>query len=173
MLYFSRNQHAKCMQHDHVTVYSHGEEETLTIGTIMGMILKAGDVVGLSGELGVGKTCITRGIAHGIGVSRHYHITSPTFTLVNEYPGRIPLYHMDMYRLCDSSEVHEVGFDDYLEGKGVVVVEWAEKIADMLPAHAFHVVIEHCNENKRKLGIEGKVDAIATLKNKLKEGGLI
>ena len=161
------------MKRDHVTVYSHSEEETQAIGAIMGSIMTAGDIIGLSGELGAGKTCIARGIAKGMGISRHYHITSPTFTLINEYPGQVPLYHMDMYRLSDSSDANDVGYYDYLGGKGIVVVEWAEKIADALPAHAFHITIEHCDESGRKLDIEGAVDIIAVLKSKLKEGGLI
>lgn len=161
------------MKRDQVTVYSHSERETLAIGAIMGAIMKAGDVVGLSGELGSGKTCFTRGIAEGLQVSHHYCIASPTFTLVNEYPGRVPLIHMDMYRLSDSSQISEIGFDEYLEGGSVVVVEWAEKISDMFPAHSFQVTIAHCHEQERKLDIEGRTDAIVYLKGKLREGGLI
>jgi tRNA threonylcarbamoyladenosine biosynthesis protein TsaE len=172
MLNFSTSEHAGCMERDHVTVYSHNEEETLAIGSLMGSVMTAGDIIGISGELGAGKTCIARGIAKGMGISRRYHITSPTFTLINEYPGEVPLYHMDMYRLSDSSDVGDVGYYEYLGGKGVAVVEWAEKIADVLPAHAYHIIIEHCNESLRKLDIEGAADTIAVLRSKFKEGGL-
>jgi len=87
--------------------------DTLDIGRIIGENLTGGAVVALTGELGAGKTCLTQGIAKGLGIPEGYYVTSPTFTLINEYPGRIPLYHMDVYRLSDSRELEDMGYEEY------------------------------------------------------------
>jgi len=159
------------MKRDDVTVESKHPDETIAIGRIVGLSLEGSDVVALVGDLGAGKTCFTKGIARGVGVPETYYITSPTFTLVNEYPGRIPLYHMDVYRLSDSAEMGDIGYEEYLNGKGVVVVEWAEKIEDVLPADALFVYIEHLNDSERKIRFTGSSDKVETLRHKLEEGG--
>lgn len=159
------------MKHDDVTVESKSPDETIAIGKIVGLSLEGSDVVALVGELGAGKTCFAKGIAQGVGVPETYYITSPTFTLVNEYPGRIPLYHMDVYRLSDSGEMGDIGYEEYLNGTGVVVVEWAEKIEDVLPVNALFVYIEHLNDNERKIRFAGNSDKMKTLRHKLAEGG--
>lgn len=114
-------------------------EETAEVGFKLGILLKAGDVVCLTGNLGTGKTAFTGGLAHALGVEGY--ITSPTFTIVNEYRGRIPLYHFDAYRISDSDEMFEIGFEEYLEGNGIVVIEWAELISDVLPDSRINVCI--------------------------------
>lgn len=106
-------------------------DETAEAGFKLGMLLNFGDVVCLTGDLGTGKTAFTGGLAHALGVQGY--ITSPTFTIVNEYKGRMPLYHFDAYRISDPDEMFEIGFEEYLDGKGVVVIEWAELISDVLP----------------------------------------
>lgn len=106
-------------------------QQTVEMGKRLGSILKEGDVVCLSGDLGAGKTAFTSGIAKALGITGY--ITSPTFTLINEYVGTLPMYHFDVYRLSDPEEVYEIGFEEYIYGDGVVVIEWANLIVDILP----------------------------------------
>ncbi len=149
---------------------SESPEDTLDIGRIIGENLTGGDIVALTGELGAGKTYLTQGIAKGIGIPEGYYVTSPTFTLINEYPGRIPLYHMDVYRLSGSRDLEDMGYKEYFYGDGVVVIEWAEKVDDIIPAEALLINLEHCNGNKRKIRIscESGMSAIIRM---LKRGG--
>lgn len=108
------------------------EYETEKFGVALASLLKPGDVVCLIGDLGTGKTALTKAIAKGLGITKT--VTSPTFTLVQEYlEGRLPLYHFDVYRIEDSSEMFEIGFEDYLYGQGVCVIEWADQIMEALP----------------------------------------
>jgi len=109
---------------------SHSVEETEALGEALGKKLKPGAVVAYFGGLGMGKTAFTRGLARGLGCTDR--VTSPTFTIVNEYPGRIPLYHFDMYRLADSDALFDIGWEDYLDRGGVCAVEWSENVADAL-----------------------------------------
>jgi len=106
-------------------------DETMKVGRALGSILKREDVVCLIGDLGTGKTAFTNGIASALGIEEY--ITSPTFTIVNEYKEKLPLYHFDVYRIADSDEMYDIGFEEYLYGDGVVVIEWAELIEDILP----------------------------------------
>ncbi|OPZ93206.1 MAG: tRNA threonylcarbamoyladenosine biosynthesis protein TsaE [Firmicutes bacterium ADurb.Bin419] len=106
-------------------------DETMLAGKALGNILSIGDVVCLTGDLGTGKTAFTNGIAGALGIEDY--ITSPTFTIVNEYKTEIPLYHFDVYRISDPEEMYDIGFEEYLYGDGVVVIEWAELIKDILP----------------------------------------
>jgi len=145
--------------------------ETIRIGAAVGSALKAGDIVALIGDLGTGKTCITSGIARGLGVPEAYYITSPTFTLINEYPGRIPLYHLDMYRLAGSADLDDMGVEEYVYGSGVMVIEWAEKMADRLPRNAVRITLEHDGEEKRKIEISAEFDKRTSIRKALEEGG--
>lgn len=111
--------------------------------------LRPGDVLTLEGDLGAGKTTFTKGLAKGLGITRT--VNSPTFTIIKEYKGRIPLYHMDVYRLEHSDE--ELGFDEYFEGDGVTVVEWAHLIEEQLPNDRLTIKIEHQGETKRKITV--------------------
>ena len=116
-------------------------EETESLGVQLGVKLKAGDVVALTGDLGAGKTHFTFGIAHALQIDDY--ITSPTFTIVNEYEGgAIPLFHFDAYRLGDSSELYEIGFDEYMDRQGVIVIEWADLVKEALPDRTIHVNIQ-------------------------------
>ncbi|MEN2777346.1 tRNA (adenosine(37)-N6)-threonylcarbamoyltransferase complex ATPase subunit type 1 TsaE [Acetivibrio clariflavus] len=115
-------------------IKTYSQDETVQVGKALGSILEKGDVVLLSGDLGTGKTALTKGIASALGVEDY--ITSPTFTIVNEYSAEVPLYHFDVYRIADPDEMYDIGFEEYLYGDGVVVIEWAELIKDILP-HEF------------------------------------
>lgn len=114
-------------------------DETELIGKKLGENSKPGDVYCLNGDLGVGKTVFTKGFADGLGITEH--ITSPTFTIVNEYSGRLKFYHFDVYRIEDEDEMYEIGFDEYLFGNGVCLIEWAEKIKNLLPNNAVQINI--------------------------------
>ncbi|WP_409227671.1 tRNA (adenosine(37)-N6)-threonylcarbamoyltransferase complex ATPase subunit type 1 TsaE [Gudongella sp. SC589] len=108
-----------------------GIEETDTFGKRLGELVEAGDVICLNGDLGAGKTTISKSVGLGLGVEDY--ITSPTFTIINEYQGRLPLYHFDVYRLNDGEDLYDLGVEDYFYGKGVCLIEWAENIQEYLP----------------------------------------
>jgi tRNA threonylcarbamoyladenosine biosynthesis protein TsaE len=154
-----------------VTVISRNPEDTFFIGRIIGESLSAGDIVALSGDLGTGKTYLTKGIARGLGVSEQYQITSPTFTLINEYPGRLTLYHFDLYRLESFLDMINLGYEEYLFGKGVSVIEWAEKASDILPDETIFVSLTYLDENRRKMVISGNDEGMLNISNALKKGG--
>jgi tRNA threonylcarbamoyladenosine biosynthesis protein TsaE len=143
-----------------IEIISVSAQETWEIARVIGTKLREGDVLALSGELGSGKTCFTGGLARGLGVSDKYQITSPTFTLINEYPARCKLYHFDVYRLNSYSEFEDLGYEEYFCGKGIVVIEWAEKIIQILPANTFFISFEYIDENKRKIVIKGLKDRV-------------
>lgn len=119
---------------------TYSQDETEAFGREIGIKAKAGDIYCLSGDLGVGKTVFTRGFARGLDI--YDDITSPTFTLINEYYGRIPMYHFDVYRVGDSQEMEYIGCDEYFFGNGVCLIEWAEMIEDMIPENAVWIKIE-------------------------------
>lgn len=123
-----------------VQIVTQSAQETFQAGYRLGRILEKGDVVCLTGGLGTGKTAFTGGIAAALGIEGY--ITSPTFTILNEYEGKVPLYHFDVYRIADPSEMFEIGFEEYVEGNGIVVIEWAELIKDILSGAYIKVVIE-------------------------------
>lgn len=116
-------------------------KETFEVGKQMGREAKAGEVYCLLGDLGVGKTVFTQGFAQGLGIEEP--VSSPTFTILQEYEeGRLPFYHFDVYRISDPEEMDEIGFDDYIYGSGVCLVEWANLIADLIPPFAKTICIE-------------------------------
>ena len=115
-------------------------EETEKIGYAIGESAMPGEIYCLSGDLGVGKTVFTKGFAKGLGIDDH--ITSPTFTIINEYYGRLPLYHFDVYRVADPEEMDYIGSDEYFFGQGVCLIEWAELIDDIIPENAKWIKIE-------------------------------
>ncbi|MFO7569180.1 MAG: tRNA (adenosine(37)-N6)-threonylcarbamoyltransferase complex ATPase subunit type 1 TsaE [Smithellaceae bacterium] len=146
-------------------IITESAEETFAAGRAVGECLAPGDVVALTGELGAGKTCFTAGLARGLGVGEDYVITSPTFTLVNEYPARYTLYHLDVYRLNDETQLPELGYEEFIANGGVVVIEWADKIASALPDTAISIQIEYVAENQRKLkmtGFENRIKEFAS-----------
>lgn len=118
------------------------EESTLAFGLELAEKLKPGDIVALTGELGTGKTTLTKSIAEGLGITEM--ITSPTFTIVQEYTGgRLPLYHFDVYRIGDAEEMYELGYEEYFFGQGICVVEWADQIAELIPEGSIWIRIEY------------------------------
>ena len=137
---------------------SHNVAETEELGTALAKHLHAGSVIAYLGDLGAGKTAFTRGLARGLGCTGR--VTSPTFTIVNEYEGHIPLFHFDMYRLSDADELFDIGWDDYLNRGGVCAVEWSERITEEIPSDAVIVTIRRCEENEdwRRITIEGVQD---------------
>lgn len=155
----------------HSKIRSQSAEETHAIGRILGNALRAGDVVALIGELGTGKTHLTQGMARGLGVPEGYPITSPTFTLINEYPGRCTLYHLDVYRLIGSVDLEDMGYEEYFFGQGVTVIEWAEKIRDILPDSTLMIEMEYTDENSRDLVITGRDERMEVIIKSLKDGG--
>lgn len=145
------------------TFISQGPQETYAFGKNLGETLRSGDVVGLSGELGAGKTCLAQGIARGLGIPEEYRITSPTFTIINEYPGRLILYHLDVYRLSGLRDLDEIGYEDCFNDKGVVVVEWAEKIREALPKGTLFILLTYLDENIRKIMLSDNRERIAQM----------
>ena len=134
-----------------MTIITDNEAETIYEGEKLGRKLEPGDVVALFGDLGAGKTAFVRGLALGLEIKMN--VSSPTFTIVNEYPGNIPLFHFDMYRLDSVSELFDIGWDEYQERGGICAVEWSEKAPDAFPPDAIIVRIENLGENKRRLEI--------------------
>ncbi|NWF53984.1 MAG: tRNA (adenosine(37)-N6)-threonylcarbamoyltransferase complex ATPase subunit type 1 TsaE [Syntrophaceae bacterium] len=126
-------------------------EQTQRLGERLGEILSGGVLIALMGDLGAGKTLLTKGIAGGLGVDDPGEVTSPTFVLVNEYRGRVPVYHLDLYRLESFSEVEEIGWDEWIDGPGVTLVEWADKIEADLPGERLEVRLQWAGEKKRRL----------------------
>ncbi|MBW2056543.1 MAG: tRNA (adenosine(37)-N6)-threonylcarbamoyltransferase complex ATPase subunit type 1 TsaE [Deltaproteobacteria bacterium] len=140
---------------------SHGAAQTRKIGRLLGRLLQPGCVVALRGELGSGKTEFVKGLACGLGVEKSSPVSSPSFVLVNEYPGRLPLYHLDLYRLSGSRDLEEIGLDEYLYGSGVTVIEWAEKAGPFLPPQHIWIDIEWAGPSGRRLVFKasGKANA--------------
>jgi tRNA threonylcarbamoyladenosine biosynthesis protein TsaE len=133
------------------SVITSSPEQTRRIGELLGARLGPGDTVCLYGDLGAGKTSLSYGIAVGLEVQTEY-ITSPTFTFVNEYVGRAPFYHIDLYRLKDPGELENIGFEEYIDSDGVTVIEWAERAEDELPAERLSVYLSYVNETSREIG---------------------
>jgi tRNA threonylcarbamoyladenosine biosynthesis protein TsaE len=133
-----------------LTTYS--PEQTQEFGTRLGKIAQAGDVILLVGKLGAGKTCLTQGIAWGLGIDDY--AASPSFVLVRELYGRLPLYHLDFYRLEKLEEIAELGLDEYFYGQGVSVVEWAEKAFELLPPENLLIKMEYIADNERRLELK-------------------
>ena len=126
-------------------------DETIELGRKIGEGLKAGDVVALVGELGTGKTLFTQGLVQGLVVKGY--VKSPSFTIVNKYEGRLPVYHLDLYRLGDVNEIYELGIEEYLYGDGVCIIEWAEKAYSLLPEKYILIKFFYTGEKTRKIEI--------------------
>ena len=126
-------------------------QETRDLGRKIGSLLQAGDVVALAGELGSGKTTLIQGLAEGIGVSDF--VTSPTFILIGEYQGRCPFVHVDLYRLQEIEEIEDLGISEYFERPGIMAIEWAEKMEEILPRKAIKIKMETLSEKERRIRI--------------------
>ena len=135
-----------------LTFFTHSADETTALGYKIGKKLKKGDIIAMQGTLAAGKTTITKGIAQALDISEE--ITSPTFCLISEYYGNMPLYHMDVYRLDGTEDFINLGVDDMLYGDGVCIIEWSEKIMDELPKNTIILRILPQDDNSRKIEIE-------------------
>ncbi|MHC1742289.1 MAG: tRNA (adenosine(37)-N6)-threonylcarbamoyltransferase complex ATPase subunit type 1 TsaE [Syntrophobacteraceae bacterium] len=136
-----------------ITIKSDAEEQTAAAGEAFGRFLESGDVVALWGDLGAGKTFLTGSIARGLGIPPSVPVTSPTFTLINEYDGRLHLYHLDLYRLADPSEMETLPWRDVLFGRGVSVIEWPDRLGGLIPDDRWDIVIEILNDDERLLTV--------------------
>jgi len=134
-----------------IFITSRSSDQTHKLGQIIGELSRAGDIILLSGPLGAGKTCLAQGIAKGMDI--HENTASPSYVLLREFSGRIPLYHLDLYRL-EFNEIGELGLDDYLYGQGVCVIEWAERGQYLLPAHHLQLTLNYSNDTTRLISIE-------------------
>jgi len=136
---------------DTISRITNSPEATQAFGRAIGQHLKAAAVIGLTGDLGSGKTVFVQGLAAGIGVPEAYYITSPSYTLINEYPGRVALYHVDLYRLESVTDFEEIGLYDIFDGHGVVAVEWAERLDGVSFTKYLQVHIETRDDDSRKI----------------------
>ena len=144
-----------------------GPDQTLCLGRVFGGMLAEGSMVALMGNLGSGKTVLAKGIAQGLGVEDEREITSPSFVLVNEYQGRLPVHHVDLFRLQDPGQVEDLGWAEIISGPGVTLVEWAEKVPSLLPDERVEVHIQWLNPGERRLVFIGKGRAAKELVNRL------
>ncbi|HIJ89594.1 MAG: tRNA (adenosine(37)-N6)-threonylcarbamoyltransferase complex ATPase subunit type 1 TsaE [Desulfobulbaceae bacterium] len=122
---------------------------TAALGRYLGEVARPGEVITLAGSLGAGKTTLTQAIGQGLKVPEAYYITSPTFSLLHEYPGRLPLYHMDLYRLNDETEIEDLGLLEYLYGTGVTVIEWPDRLGSLMPEERLHIELFLLSETAR------------------------
>lgn len=123
--------------------------ETQNLAKDLTSLLSAGDIISLTGDLGAGKTCFTQGLAKGLSIKNH--VTSPTFTLIKEYQGRLPLYHFDIFRIEKLEEMFGLGYEDYFYGAGVTVIEWGDKVSSLLPDEYLEVEFRRLREETHRL----------------------
>lgn len=133
------------------SVISHSQRQTKSCGKKLAQLLEGGDIIGLRGELGAGKTCLVRGVAEGLGVGEKAWIRSPTFTLINEYHGRLPVYHIDLYRVSGHAEQEGLNLREYLYGDGVCLVEWFEYLPADETEEFLEVNLTHAGAARRRL----------------------
>jgi len=143
-------------------------KETLAVGEQLGRRLERGDVVALYGELGSGKTTLTKGIARGLRIQAE--VFSPTFTLIHEYPGRLPLYHVDLYRIQDEEEIWNLGIEEYLYGEGVTVIEWADRMQSLLPSVRLDVSLRAIGEEEREIEFRAHSERLSRIAEETASG---
>lgn len=134
-------------------ILSHSPETTFDLGEKLGSICEPGDVICLAGDLGAGKTTMAQAIAAGAGVDQREYVSSPTFAILHEYGGRIPIYHFDFYRLGSSEDVVELGLEDYFYGDGLTLIEWSERAADLLPESVLNIELSYIDEFSRDISL--------------------
>lgn len=132
-----------------LTLLSQSPGETELLGQRLGALLSAGMFIALCGELGGGKTCFTRGIVTGAAPEYANLVASPTFAIMNEYPAAPPIYHFDFYRFCSCHEIAELGFEEYFQGHGICIAEWAEKLEELLPSERLEITFGHAGDDRR------------------------
>ena len=137
-------------------IKTNNAKETQQLGRLIGESLVGGEIIAMTGDLGAGKTTMTKSIAKGLNIDEH--ITSPTFTIVNEYDGRLKLFHFDVYRIGDIEEMYDIGYEEYFYSGGVCIIEWANLIEEILPEDTINIEISTLDENKREFTITGKGD---------------
>lgn len=142
-------------------------EETRTLGQRIGESILDTTVLALIGDLGCGKTAFVQGLARGLSVPEAYYITSPTFTLINRYPGRFPLFHVDLYRIEDPLETEDIGLNEILDGRGVVAIEWAERISGDLPSERVALYFDILSDESRRIKLVGYGEREVRLLDKL------
>jgi tRNA threonylcarbamoyladenosine biosynthesis protein TsaE len=140
---------------ENFTIITQSDRETIELGQKLGALLEDGDMVALVGELGSGKTWFTKGIALGLGISRNQVITSPSFALVNEYEGKVPFFHMDVYRLGSLSEFLSAGLEEFLHQSGIVAMEWADRWPEILPRKRIKVKFVILDGSRREITLSG------------------
>lgn len=140
---------------DQTIILLHDVNETETLGRLLGAAAEAGDVLCLDGDLGAGKTTLTQAIARGLEVPAACYVTSPSFAVFQEYPGRLPLYHMDFYRLRGEDDVLDLGLEEYLYGSGLTVIEWSQRAPGILPEERLTLQIDGCGEAERRVAVGG------------------
>ncbi|MDD6189799.1 MAG: tRNA (adenosine(37)-N6)-threonylcarbamoyltransferase complex ATPase subunit type 1 TsaE [Clostridiales bacterium] len=133
-------------------IITHSEKETEAAGAELAKTLAPGSVVAMYGDLGAGKTAFVRGMSRGLGID--FPVSSPTFTVVNEYPGKTPLFHFDMYRLGSADELFDIGWDDYLQRGGICAVEWSENVEDAFEPGTVKVTITKLGDTEREILVE-------------------
>lgn len=149
---------------------SSSPERTEALGRLLAGLLQPGDFVALHGDLGAGKTCFARGVASGLGVAAGTPITSPTYTLLNIYAGRIPLYHFDLYRLSTDDDAFEAGFHEYFHGDGVSLVEWPERLVSLLPDHRLEIHFTQVDDQVRRIEFRPMGERFLRLVTRLEQG---
>jgi tRNA threonylcarbamoyladenosine biosynthesis protein TsaE len=154
---------------NNLKLITHNAEETQQFGVSIGKLAEPGDIFLLIGELGAGKTCLTQGIAYGLDIQEY--TLSPSFVIMRELHGRLPLYHMDFYRLENIAEISDLGLDDYLFGQGVCVIEWANRGLTVLPEDHLLIKIDYLADNERNFIIEPKGERYIRLVKQLKAAG--
>ena len=142
------------MANKRINIKTNSTDETRKLGQKIGTLINHPLVIALNGDLGSGKTAFVQGLARGLAVPEEYYITSPTFTLINEYPGRLRLLHVDLYRLDSIADLEDIGLDERLYDRAVIAVEWADKLLDSLPARHLSVSMEIIDDNCRTLSLE-------------------
>ncbi len=136
-----------------LTLKTENAAETKALGEKIGRKLGGGEIIALSGDLGAGKTCLTQGLALGLGIDPREYVASPSFALIKEYQGRIPLYHIDLFRIPGHKEVEELGYEEYFYGEGVTVIEWAEKAGSLLPEEYLSIKLVSLGKNQRQISL--------------------
>ncbi len=141
---------------ERVVFQTKSPSETIRIGKNIGSLLLPGDIVALVGELGAGKTQFIKGLAAGVRVGKSTYISSPSFTLINEYVGKVRFYHIDLFRLKSEKEAEELGLEEYFQGGGITAIEWADKIPSLLPEEILWINICYTGKNIRSFEMIGK-----------------
>jgi tRNA threonylcarbamoyladenosine biosynthesis protein TsaE len=150
-----------------VVLVSRSADQTEQVGRLLGSLLHKGDFLALCGALGGGKTCFTRGVVTSLAPESAHLVASPTFAIMNEYPGDVPVYHFDFYRLASSDEIAELGFEEYFTGIGVCIAEWSERLGKAIPDEHLTITFEHAGGDRRMISLQAGGPASEDLLSRL------